>query len=168
MYLVIEDLLIEKGVVRTGTLIFAEGKLTPACSKSHIKYTFNLPVQSRRLNIDFEYQPKKLFDEERSKMLIQEGLRRFCENPDENELNSWKSYMPLSNLLTISIDDPKGFRGSVHRHTPVQHLFITEDAASPGLIQGSLPEGQWSVTISVHAVVTEECCYKLHVWEGDD
>jgi len=155
-------------VIQTETLIFTEGKLTPSCSKSHIRYTFFLPEKSSRLNIDFEYEPKKLFDEERSKILIQEGLRKFCEIPDENVLNSWRSHMPLSNLLTISVDDPKGFRGSVHRHPPVQHLFISEDEASPGLIQGSLRAGQWSVTISVHAVVTEECFYKLHVWEGDE
>lgn len=155
-------------MIRTSTLIFAEGKLTLSCSKSHIRYTFTLPDEISRLNIDFSYQPKKLLDEERSKTLIQEGMRKFCENPDVKEPDGWKSYMPLYNLLTVSIDDPKGFRGSAHRHTPVQHLFISEDRASPGFVQGGLPKGQWSVTISVHAVVTEECCYKLHVWEGGE
>lgn len=151
------------------TLICVEGNLTPSCSKSHISYTFNLKNECNRLNIDFSYEPKKLNDIDKSRELIQEGICNFVQDEQEREklMSSWETYLPVLNLLTVSIDDSLKFRGCVHRHSPEQHLFIMEKLASDGLIPGKPGPGQWTVTISVHAVVTEFCKYRLHVWEGE-
>lgn len=145
------------------TLVLTEGLLTPSCSKSHITYSFNVPKESSRLDIHFSYDPKKLDHREKSKELICEGICNFVDCGQERYINEWESFLPVQNLLTLSVDDGREFRGCVHRQSPEQHLYIAGDSASPGLIPGTIPPGQWKVTISVHAVVTDVCRYKLHV-----
>lgn len=150
------------------TLILTEGELTPFCSKSHVVYLCNLCEEGKRLNIDFSYFPKVLDDREKSRELILEGVERFVKEDKDRYLRSWELFLPVQNILTVSIDDCKGFRGCAHRHCYEQHLFISRQTASPGFIPGAIIEGQWKVTISVHAVVTKTCRYKLHIWEGDN
>jgi len=149
-------------------LLNAEGIVTPAASKSHITYTVHLQRDCRELHVEFAYEPKKLEDEAQSKALIEEGLRQYIEAEHlQAYAENWRSYLPLQNLLTLSLDDETGFRGAGHRHDPVQHLVVDADKASPGLIPGVFPRGQLRITISLHCVVTEQCRYKLHVWEGE-
>jgi hypothetical protein len=147
-------------------LLLAEGKVTPSCSKSHLIYVVHLNRTCRKLHVEFSYEPKKLEDRGKAKTLIQEGIQRYMAAEDrEAYTKKWESFHPLSNLLTLSFDDENGFRGAAHRHDPVQHLIIDAEAASPGLIAGPIPRGQLRITISLHCVVTEECRYRLHVWE---
>lgn len=148
-------------------LILTEGNLTPFCSRTQITYTFDMVKQSRRLNIDFSYQPKTLEDREKSRELITNCLMEFAPEDGEKMAENWEKYRPVCNLLTISADDSMGFRGCAHRHPQKQHLFIGDDSASPGFIPGEITRGLWKVTVSVHAIVTENCHYKLCVWEGD-
>jgi len=148
------------------TILLAEGKLTPSCSKCHITYAFELNNDSSRLDIYFSYEPKVLDNIQKSKELICQGIVKFCEGKHE-ELEQWEKYLPIKNLLTISIDDRDTFRGCAHNQLEHQHLFITKNNASNGLIPGNIAVGQWKVTISVHAAVTEICNYKLHITEGE-
>jgi hypothetical protein len=151
------------------TLLKAEGIVTPSCSKSHITYTLHLNRECRELLVEFAYEPKKLEDEAKAKELILEGLDRYIlEEHRKSFADNWKEFLPLQNLLTLSFDDEFGFRGAGHRHDPVQRLIISENAASPGLVPGVFPRGQLRIMINLHSVVSEECRYRIHVWEGGE
>ena len=146
------------------TLILAKGQLTPSCSKTHITYCFNLKKEYRKLNISFSYSPKSLEDREKSKELILKGISAFLEDEKDSATSQWESFMPINNLLTISIDDSNGiFRGCGHRQSPNQNIYISEDKATPGFIPGKIFLGQWKITISAHAVITDTCNYTLHI-----
>lgn len=147
------------------TLILAEGELSPSCSKTHISYCFNIKKEISKLDISFSYEPKILEDLKKSKKLIIEGIYNFVECDQQKTISQWESFLPVQNLLTISVDDSEKFRGCVHRQSSEQHLFITSKSASPGLILGDISLGIWRVTISVHAVVTDICKYNLHILE---
>lgn len=147
------------------TLILAEGSLTPSCSKSHVAYSFNVKREISRLEVNFTYEPKRLEDMVKAKELIIKGLKEFTEDEEEKCIESWQNNLPIQNLLTISLDDSEHFRGCAHRQSPSQNLFIENEKASYGLIPGSIKSGQWTVTISVHAVVTETCRYSLEILE---
>lgn len=145
----------------------AEGTVTPSCSKSHITYVVNIDDKITKLNIDFSYEPKCLDDMEISKHLIQGCLNTYCTDVNRDNQEDWKAYLPLKNLLTLSIDGPDGFRGAAHRLANHQQISISKESATYGFIKGDMLPGRWVITISVHAVVTEHCTYKLHVWEGE-
>lgn len=147
------------------TYIETQGTLTPTSSKTHIIFTFDILEDIKKLNIEFSYDPKFLDDLDASKKIIEESLHLYYE--DGKYEGKWEEYLPLKNLLTLSIDDPKGFRGAVHNHPNKQYLYLSEEQASLGCIAGKLHKGHWEVTLSIHAVVTENCTYNLHIWEGE-
>ncbi|QHT63772.1 hypothetical protein GXP70_06540 [Paenibacillus lycopersici] len=146
-------------------LVFeAEGRVRPVCSKTHIAYGFHLDRPGGTLWIDFAYEPKNLDDRERARSLIAGGIGKYTEMPQrERLLEKWESFLPLKNLITVSVDDPGGHRGAGHRHDPEQRLFIGGSEASPGFVCGELAAGLWQVTLSLHAIVTDDCRYRLHI-----
>lgn len=146
-----------------------EGTVTPCCSKSHIAYMLYLPKLSSKININFMYEPKYLEDKNASKEMIYKAFEKYVlEENRQQYLENWDAFLPLNNLITLSFDDVSGFRGCAHRHDHHQQLVISEHGASPGLIPGPVPPGQFRITLSVHAVVTDSCRYRLKVWEGDE
>lgn len=142
----------------------AEGRVQPVCSKTHIAYSFHLDKPGGKLWIDFAYEPKNLEDREQSRALIAAGVEKYTE-PAQRELvmDRWESFLPLKNLITVSVDDPMRHRGAGHRHDPEQQLFIGDQEASPGFAGGELIEGLWRVTLSLHAIVTNDCRYRLRI-----
>ncbi|NEW04816.1 hypothetical protein GK047_02130 [Paenibacillus sp. SYP-B3998] len=154
-------------------LLVVEETLTFVQSQTHVTYSFVVSEQSKKLGIDFNYSPKSLDDERLSKEIIQLSLQKYTV---ANELKSngpsfeqnWQRFLPLKNLITVSVDDPNGFRGACHRHDPEQSLYLTQELASPGLMPGPIGSGTWSVTLSIHALVTATCNFQLIVWEGVD
>jgi hypothetical protein len=150
-------------------LINAKGQVTPECAKSHITYSFDLRHPVDKINIHFVYYPKRLEDLEQSKKIIYESIEKYTLSEHVEALKEkWQNYMPLTNAITLSIDDPERHRGAVHRHEPEQLLQLSEHQASPGLVSGLLIEGMWKVTLSLHSIISEVCSYELQIWaEGD-
>lgn len=150
-------------------LLDITGEVTPDHSQQHTAYRFTLDRPAAKLWFSFTYTPKMLTDSELAKPLIMEGIDLYM-TPEQKELlrDGWERYMPLNNLITVSVDDPIGYRGACHRHDPEQLLYISEREASPGLSKGLPVTGLWSVTLSFHAIVTEQCSYKLAVWTSEE
>ncbi|TCL73312.1 hypothetical protein EDC14_1005174 [Hydrogenispora ethanolica] len=148
-------------------LLRAEGILAPSCNQSHIIYELYLEHPLERLGIDFRYDPKTLEDPAAARRMIEAALRRYL--PEEEQpplLADWRRYLPLQNLLTLSLDDAAGFRGCAHRHSPRQRLELSADRAAPGFSAGPIPAGRLRITLSVHALLTASCHYQLLAWEG--
>ena len=70
----------------------------------------------------------------------------------------------IPNLLTISLDDAAGrYRGANHRHAEDQDLRLGVTAASPGLVAGDLPAGEWALTLSAHTLVSTQCDVEIQI-----
>lgn len=76
----------------------------------------------------------------------------------------------LSNMLTLTVFDPRGFRGAGHRMGErrdggrVHDVTLGASHATPGYIAGALPGGEWSVVIATHRITeAEPCAYRLDV-----
>jgi hypothetical protein len=100
---------------------------------------------------------------------VPEGVSRlrlsFSYDPGGEELHS---------LLTLSLFDPKGFRGAGHRFQPRQRVEVAARAATPGFLPGPVPVGRWMAEVDIHSVVAPlgsgSCGYELTVegLKGDD
>ncbi|MFD1773580.1 hypothetical protein [Paenibacillus rhizophilus] len=146
-------------------LLNVSGQLAPIDSKRHITHQFRLDKPAAAIQIRFAYGPKLLEDDGQAKELIMISIGSYIAPEQQSPVREgWRRYLPLKNLLTLSIDDPDGYRGACHRHDAEQNLFLSEQEASDGLLSGKLALGEWSVTISVHSVVTEHCSYELSIW----
>jgi hypothetical protein len=97
-----------------------DGVLTEQDNHRHISHKFTIPQGVTRLDVDFEYAPKK---------------------PGE-----------YGNLLTLSLFDPNGERGTGHRGQPTQHVTLSSGEATPGYLPGALPAGTWDIMINANLI----------------
>lgn len=97
-----------------------DGTLTAQDSHRHISHPFTVPDGATRLDIDFQYSPKR--------------TERY------------------GNLLTLSLFDPQGERGTGHRGQPNQQVTVSTGKATPGYLPGPLPPGQWDVMINSNLI----------------
>ena len=59
----------------------------------------------------------------------------------------------LTNLLSLTLFDPSGFRGAGHRGGASHQVRIGPTEATPGYFPGPLPAGAWRVQIDTHMVM---------------
>jgi hypothetical protein len=82
---------------------------------------------------------------------------RFAVPPGAGGLEISFSYDPGQDfphsLLTLSLFDPRGFRGAGHRYAPRQAIRLEPHHATPGFLAGPLPSGEWMVEVDVHSVI---------------
>lgn len=143
--------------------------LTPDDEKTHFRIPFILDKDTKKIVITYSYFPKKLTDEEKSYELIKENLLRDA-GEDAGGYEDYSEFMPLKNLVTLSLDSPEGYRGAAHRQANEQRHIIGKDFASVGFIKGEPPEGEWTLVLNAHAVVTDsvECKIKIEAEEGTE
>lgn len=82
---------------------------------------------------------------------------RFTVPPGAGGLEIAFSYDPGQafphSLLTLSLFDPRGFRGAGHRYAPRQAIRLAPDHATPGFLAGPAPPGEWMVEVDIHCVI---------------
>lgn len=96
-------------------------------------------------------------------------LHRFLAPAGVGQIDIHFRYAPaagrdLTNLITLAVFDPAGFRGAGHRSGAEHHVRITPDSATPGYLPGPLPAGEWTVQLDMHRIMpAEPVCYWLDV-----
>lgn len=75
----------------------------------------------------------------------------------------------MTNLLTLTLFDPSGFRGAGHRGGETHEVELTPTAATRGYLPGALPAGEWTVQVDTHMVLPGEALhYTLDVTVESD
>lgn len=135
--------------------------LTPADEKTNVVLPFNLAAEAEQLKIIYSYAPKTL-EGEAGARAAEACLQR---DADEYrpEYPAAETFLPLKNLVTLSLDDPYTYRGAAHRQADRQEHILTETAASPGFLPGKLPKGTWRLVLNVHALVTPFCDCRVRI-----
>lgn len=157
-------------------------QLTPADHQTHRRYSFEVPVGCAALHMEVRYRPKYL-SADASRGLAERALAEQAATlaarldtpaagPDpaglvERWAAAWaasRADRQVANLLTISLDDAEGrYRGAGHRHAAEQHLVLGPERASPGLLPGRLPAGQWQLVLSVHTLASARCDVSIQI-----
>ena len=149
-------------------LLNVTGELFPADSQTNVVHEFCLDVPAEAIRIEYHYSPKILDDDALANRLLEAGMEHCVEEQDRAQFPI-RSFLPLVNLVTLSVDDPNGYRGCAHRHANEQEHVLRAEDSSPGFEDKPLPLGEWRAVINVHAVVTSPCRYELIITaEGGD
>lgn len=146
-------------------LINITGKITGQDARSHIDHIFRVDKPCKCLKIIFNYYPAYLENKAYSERLIRECFVKFTGSVNEEKV---KNYIPLKNLLTLSVDSPKGCLGTAHRHQAKQEHIISAGKASRGFMPAEIIKGEWNVTVSVHSIITDNIDYYLSLEAYDD
>ena len=91
--------------------------------KTNISFPFTVPEGAVSLKISFSYDPKLLEDGDRARILIENNIKKDA-GDYADQYPDWKEYLPLKNLITLSLDDAKGYRGCAHRQDKEQIHII--------------------------------------------
>ena len=137
-------------------------KLSPKDSKTNIPLPFFIEKEAEELVIEFSYSPKTPEDEPLELRIAKENIERDAPGEWGKGFDP-KTFLPLKNLITVSLDDPDGYRGCAHRQPPEQIHILAEHTASPGFYPDKIKPGAWSLTLNVHALITETCDIRVKV-----
>lgn len=146
--------------------------LTRADHQTHRRYSFGVPPDCQSLEIRVRYAPKFISAQESHQLVSQTiaaRTSRLAQRVGSGLAERWAkdfdgAELRVPNLLTISLDDAAGvYRGAGHRHAPDQTLLVGIDSASPGLVPGPLPAGDWTLTVSAHTVVSDQCELEIQI-----
>lgn len=138
--------------------------LTEADNKTNVFCPFYIERELKKMEIRFSYSPKELDDTQKARRFIDEGFRKYAPEPYRKGYKPWQEYLPVLNLLTVSLDSPSGYVGCAHRQSPEQIHIFTENECSRGFVPQRLETGLWRVTVNVHALVSDECTFNLEVY----
>ena len=155
-------------------LLDVRERLTPADHQMHRRYWFHVPAGCCELRLTVSYAPKFAPAEDTARLVADARGRQaasLAARVGDRLAERWSADVaavvpgaPVPNLLTVSLDDASGtYRGAGHRHAPRQSLVLSRDAASPGLVPGPLPAGEWALTLSVHTLVSPQCEVSIQI-----
>lgn len=134
-------------------LIFEkEGKVLPEQDKTNISIAFTVPDGIEKLVIDYKYSPKTLEDEEKTAAILKESIEKYLGNDYDADP---KDFMPIKNLITLSLDENGTYRGAAHRQADQQHHEISREFASVGFEKGEITSGSWRLMLNVHCCACE-------------
>lgn len=139
--------------------------LTPQDSRSSFEIPFRLDRDAERLEISFSYEPKEFADRKESLRMVAACLDRSGNDRTgaEEVTPQPESFLPLSNLITLSLDREGQYIGCAHRHDPVQFHRIGLEGSSPGFLTVPVLAGLWRLVVSVHCILNPLCRMRVSV-----
>lgn len=138
--------------------------LTEHDNKTNIECPFVIENELVKMEIHFMYSPKELDDNDKAFGFINEGFAKYAPEPYRKGYKKAEEYLPVVNLLTVSLDSPTGYVGCAHRQSPQQIHCFSETECSRGFVPQKLISGEWKVTINVHALVSDQCEFTLEIF----
>jgi hypothetical protein len=148
--------------------------LTPSDEKTHRRYAFAVPANCQVLDFHIRYTPRFLREEEsvaQAEASLGDQQARLAELVGEPVASRWAANvrplpagLRISNMLTISLDDSDGeYRGAAHSQSDDQRLVLGPEAATAGLVAGTLPAGTWWLTLSAHKLLSPQCAVSIQI-----
>lgn len=131
--------------------------------QSHISHRFFLPEGIESLTISFSYSPKFVEYGLENQEIVRKAFDFYDDKLVKNK-KVVKDFSPFKNLLTISIEDPIGFRGNCHRFHPEGYeIHVSDENSTPGVLNREMKSGMWTITINSHCILSETCDVQLIV-----
>ena len=129
-------------------LLNKTGKITLDDNKTNIVLPFEIKDNFKSLKIKFEYSPKTLENKEKEIKIAEDCLKKY----DEVQEGNIESYLPIKNLVTLSLDSSREYIGAIHRQSNKQELVVSSDYSSPGFFKTDIAKGEWKIMLNVHSM----------------
>lgn len=128
--------------------------LTYQAHQSHLSYRFFVPDHVIALRIMFSYDP--LWEKNPMSMRRALDLAGLYQDKEADSPG-------FRNLITVSVNDPKIFRGAHHYFNTQQEIMLSSDQASLGFMAGDIISGQWELVLSCHGIFSDEIQASLKI-----
>lgn len=141
-------------------------KLSEKNSRTNLYIPVKLDLSYDRLLIDFEYNPKYI-DVEEAREIIEKSLQYYI--PDyipEDKMGIYgnvENYLPLENLITLSLDHNGNYMGAHHCKESVQNIVISKTESTKGFSKQQISKGVWDIQMNLHCIVSKELNLKIKI-----
>ncbi len=146
-----------------------EGHLGKEDEKKFSPLTFEVPEGIGEIQMSFSYSPRTLKDTKENYQRIKEAVHEYAKEVGTRKETALildyflKRASPLRNLINLSLYEAKGRfvgRWDQNSERPVR---ISTTYGSPGFTPCRITSGSWMAVLEAHAIVTDQCRYRLEV-----
>ena len=148
---------------KTCTLLEREFIWHPKHSSSDVRFAFLCPEQVEELHIYFTYAPGEECDAECIRQVEQAVTRYYDRYPREAEPMTVQQYLPVKNLITLSLAKDGVYLGNGHRWDTRQEHILSQTYAASGFCSPKTMQGQWTGMLHLHEIISSECTGTLRV-----
>lgn len=139
-----------------------ELRLSEKDHQTNIVIPFQLNQTAEKLVIDFSYDPPEV-DEEAARIQIRQALEQFVPETDQKKWGNVDRYLPLQNLITLSLTYEKQYVGAHHKKDNHQIIIISKQEASKGFIKRTAEAGEWEIQLNAHCIGSESVTVNVYV-----
>lgn len=140
---------------------------SPCDSQTDQSFSFFVPETVEQIRIRFEYSPGKEEDPAVCLPPVHDALNRYYDSyPRELQPMKEENFIPIKNLVTISLDKDGVYLGNAHRWAPQQEHLISVRKASLGFVSPAVLAGKWHGMLHLHEILSGKCTGHLLV-EGE-
>lgn len=122
--------------------------LLPEDHQTHKTISLYLDKSYQVLEIDFSYGPQEI-PKSQAVVVIRQALELY----EEKEANPY-DFLPLVNLITLSLDYDGKYIGCRHNKEPNQKISISENVSSLGYISHDVLAGKWNIQLNLHCLLS--------------
>lgn len=72
-------------------------------------------------------------------------------------------FLPVKNLITLSLEREGVYLGNAHRWAPQQEHVIAVEQASLGFVSPESMEGSWTGMLHLHEIISPNCTGQLRI-----
>lgn len=131
---------------------------TPKDSQTDVCFRFHVPEGMEQVRIRFEYSPEKETDPEICFPHIEEALDQYYDDyPRSLQPMEKEHYIPVKNLITISLDKDGVYLGNAHRWESLKDYVISVGRVSRGFVHPEKIAGEWRGMLHLHEILSERC-----------
>lgn len=142
--------------------------LTPSDTATDIPFVFTVPDQARVVMIRLTFDPPHESRHTVCHLPVMQAINEYYVG-DRSAFSEdeWVNYLPIKNLITLSLDHGARYLGNAHRWDSDQAHIFTETQTPRGFLKPELLQGRWSGMLHIHEVISPQCRVVLEVKSED-
>lgn len=136
-------------------------------SQTDVSFCFHVPEGLEQIRIRFTFSPGTESNPEICLPEIEGAMNRYYDSyPRDLQPMNKESFLPVKNLITISLDKDGMYLGNAHRWATTQEHLISVNQVSRGFLPPEKMEGEWHGMLHLHEILSEKCSGHLIVEGG--
>ncbi len=133
-------------------------------TSSDVVFSFQCPAEVEELVVSFTYSPGEEATREICLPAVQAAVTRYYGGyPQEIEPMTAEQFLPVKNLITLSLAREGIYLGNAHRWAPEQEHVISCRYASSGFCCPVSMAGAWTGMLHLHEVLSPVCKGHLRI-----
>lgn len=144
--------------------------LKPSDTASDIPFTFQTPQGTCSIEINLHFEPPSEWNHTICRQPVMQALNTYyVGNQTAFSEDQWMEYLPIKNMITVSLDHGNKYLGNAHRWDSNQTHLFTPTYVAQGFLKPESLCGCWSGMLHIHEIISPQCRVELKIgWEVCD